>query len=323
MKKILPTLLIGIFMVLSLAGCGRNAEPSADGGKIDIVCSTFPQYDWVQNLILGNEDRFSLTLLMEKGGDLHNFQPTALDIARVSDCDLFIYVGGESDAWVDDALKEAVNSDMHVVNMMELISSDLKEEEHDHDHHHEEDHAHDEVEYDEHVWLSLRNAKSLVEGICEVLAEIDGANANIYRRNCDEYVNTLEVLDSEYTAAVGSASGNTLLFADRFPFRYLVEDYGLEYFAAFEGCSAETEASFEIVAFLAGKLDELGLGAVLVIDGSDERLAQVIIENTSMKNQEILVINSMQSVSKKDVENGVTYLSVMKDNLEILRRALE
>jgi zinc transport system substrate-binding protein len=259
---------------------------------------------------------------MDKGGDLHNFQPSALDIARVSGCDVFIYVGGESDTWVKDALEEAVNSDLVAVNMIEALeeNGNLYEEEiletgHSHDDSHDDG-------YDEHIWLSLRNAVILNEYICEVLSVADVDNATLYRNNCDKYVSELLSLDSEYIEVVKESKNDTLLFADRFAFRYMIEDYGLNYYAAFEGCSAETEASFNTVAYLADKLSALGLNSVVILDGSSDRLAQVIIDNSNNKDGQIVVFNSMQSVSKNDIENGVTYLTAMRDNLSALKLVL-
>jgi len=322
-------------LAAGLVGCAGDKGSfhiwgEADNSRIRIVCTTFPQYDWVRNMIKDNEEQFSLILLMENGGDLHSFQPSALDIARISSCDLFIYVGGESDGWVADALKEAVNTDMRVINMMEVVEANLIEEEHIEGmkaHHHAHGHnGYEEMEeehaYDEHVWLSLRNAALLAERIADVLVELDSTEAHLYRKNCEDYVKRLQALDAAFVQAVESGSADTLLFADRFPFLYFVEDYGLNYYAAFDGCSAETEASFETVAFLAGKLDELGLDTVLVLDGSDDRLAQVIIENTHTMQQQILILHSLQSVSKKDIQNGMDYLSVMEENLHVLERAL-
>lgn len=325
------TMLALLFSMFLLSGCAKSAIPDAGDGRIQIVCTTFPQYDWTANLIRGNEEAVSLTLLMDKGGDLHNFQPSALDIARVSGCDLFVYVGGESDGWVDDALREAVNPDMRVINMMDVVGERRVVEEHiegiigikgidEHEAH--EEHEHDENEYDEHIWLSLRNAGLVVEEIASELAEMDSENASLYRQNRDSYLAELDALDRRFADAVREGSRDTLLFADRFPFRYFVEDYGLEYYAAFDGCSAETEAGFGTVAFLANKLDELGLGAVMVLDGSDDRLARVVIENTGAGNQRIFVLNSLQSVSRKDMKAGLGYLSAMEENLKVLKQAL-
>ena len=326
MKKISVFVVLVVFCSCLLTGCARSGSIWTDDCRFHIVCTTFPQYDWTVNLIRGNEEKISVTLLMDKGGDLHNFQPSALDIARVSECDLFIYVGGESDQWVGDALKEAVNSDMHVINMMEAVSERLVEEEHVEEGGGHEEHGHkehEESEYDEHVWLSLRNAELIVEDIVAALADMDSANADLYRKNSDGYIAALKALDIQYAEAVRKSSGNTLLFADRFPFQYFVEDYGLKHYAAFNGCSAETEASFGTVAFLVNKLDELGLGAVIVIDGSDDRLAQVVIENTKAGNQQLLVMDSMQSVSQRDIKAGRSYLNVMEANLKVLRQALQ
>jgi zinc transport system substrate-binding protein len=320
-----------------LAGCGVvDVGAINDEDKLNIVCTTFPQYDWVSNIIKGNEDNINLTLLMDKGGDLHNFQPSALDIARVSGCDVFIYVGGESDTWVKDALEEAVNPDLVAVNMMEALeeNGNLYEEEDvwdeiasfEYKRIQETGHSHDgddENEYDEHIWLSLRNAAILNEYICEVLSVADADNATLYRSNCDKYISELSSLDSEYMDVVEQSDNDTLLFADRFAFRYMIEDYGLNYYAAFEGCSAETEASFNTVAYLADKFSELDINAVVILDGSSDRLAQVIIENSNNTDGQIVVFNSMQSVSKNDIENGVTYLSVMRDNLSALKLALK
>ena len=322
MKKFLLLLWIEAVLVLGLYGCAGTVP--AEDGKISIVCTTFPQYDWVRTLISGREERFSLTLLTERGGDLHNYQPSARDIARISECDLLIYVGGESDAWVEDVLREAVNPTMQVMNMMELVEAELKEETHDHGAHQPVgEHAHGETEYDEHVWLSLHNALHLVDALDAMLAVLDADDANIYGRNAEAYTAMLASLDAQYQEMVDSAVRDTLVFADRFPFRYMTEDYGLTCFAAFEGCSAETGVSFETVVLLSERLDSLGLETVLVTESSDRRIAHVIIENTAAGNQEILSMNSMQSVSKKDIEGGITYLSVMEENLEVLRASLQ
>ncbi|MCR5101288.1 MAG: metal ABC transporter substrate-binding protein, partial [Butyrivibrio sp.] len=285
-----------------------------------------------------------VTMLLDNGVDLHSYQPTADDILKISTADLFIYVGGESDEWVDDVLKEAVNPDMVVIDLLDVLGTSVKEEEvvegmegHDHeheedaeDHEHEEeaeDHEHEheegEVEYDEHVWLSLRNASTLVSSISEALQTIDADNAQTYADNTASYIEQLDTLDSEYETAVSEGTQTTVLFGDRFPFRYLVDDYGLSYYAAFVGCSAETEASFETITFLAEKIDELGLNTVLTIEGNEHKIAETIIENTQSKDQQILTLDSIQSTTADDVQNGVTYLSIMENNLEVLKEALK
>lgn len=326
MKKRYMAWLLVILLCMSLcSGCGKNALPGT-GDKISIVCTTFPHYDWVRNLIKGNEDKYEVTLVMDNGADLHNYQPTTDDMVLIGSCDIFIYVGGESDAWVEDALQQASNKEMRVINLMDVLGDYVKEEEivegmETHEEHDEAD-AEEEVEYDEHIWLSLSNAKILVDAIADVIEQIDAENTELYEKNAESYIRELAALDGEYSAMIQDAQRKTLLFGDRFPFRYLADDYNLEYYAAFNGCSAETEASFETIAFLSGKLDELDIPVVLVIENSDQSVAQAIIDNTANHNQKILTLNSLQSVTSKDIQSGVTYLSVMQDNLEVLREAL-
>ena len=375
------SILLSLLLVLSmLAGCGGNTQapapqsasessaspapvtaPAQDSApeakKLSVVTTIFPEYDWVRQIAGDNTDNIELTMLLDNGVDLHSYQPTVDDIVRISECDLFIYVGGESDEWVEDALREAVNKDMAVINLLDVLGDAVKEEEvvegmqedeHDHDHEDHEDHDHDdhddhedhddhdhdheehehhheegEVEYDEHVWLSLKNAAVLCQEIADRLGAIDPANKDAYAANAAAYIGKLNALDAQYEAAVSAAPRKTVLFGDRFPFRYLTDDYDLNYYAAFVGCSAETEASFETVVFLAGKVDELGLPAVLTIESADGKIARTIVQNTAAKSAKILQMDSMQSTTSQDVKSGETYLSAMEGNLEVLKQALQ
>lgn len=345
MKKLLSVIVAAFLAVGSLTAC---SSAGANGkNKIKIVTTIFPEYDWVMNVLGENPAGADVTMLLDNGADLHSFQPTATDIMKISSCDLFVYVGGESDEWVEDALKEATNKDMIVINLLDVLGDKVKEEEvvegmqgededhdhedHDEDHDHEEgeDHDHEhhheegEIEYDEHVWLSLKNAAVLVNNISDAVQKIDPAHAEAYQKNAAAYREKLNALDAEYQAAVSSASYTTLLFGDRFPFRYLVDDYGLTYYAAFVGCSAETEASFETITFLAQKVDELSLPAVMTIEGTDHRIAETIVLSTASKDQQILTMDSMQSVTTQDVEDGTSYLSIMENNLSVMKDALK
>ena len=300
---------------------------------LNIVTTIFPEYDWVREILGDNAENADLTMLLDNGVDLHSYQPTAQDILKISTCDLFIYVGGESDGWVSDALQEAANKDMKVIDLLDVLDDAVKEEEivegmeagEEHGDGEDEEHEEEEEgpEYDEHVWLSLRNAKVLCEAITNALTEIDPDHAADYRSNLTSYSEKLDALDAAYQSAVDSASRKTLLFGDRFPFRYLVDDYGLSYYAAFAGCSAETEASFRTITFLADKVDEFNLTSVLTIESSDQKMAQTIIQNTKEKNQNILTLNSMQSVTSNDVAAGTGYLSIMESNLDVLKEALQ
>lgn len=357
MKKLISVLAAASMMAGCLCGCNA-AQKANTSDKMKIVTTIFPEYDWVNNILGDKASNAEVTMLLDNGVDLHSFQPTAADILKVSECDLFIYVGGESDEWVEDVLKEATNKDMIAINLLEVLGDKVVEEEivegmqeeeededhdhdhededHDHEHDDEDEHEHehediaktheyhhdDEVEYDEHVWLSLRNSAILVNSISEAIQKIDPANAETYKANAASYIEKLNALDTDYQAAVSAASKNTILFGDRFPFRYLVDDYDLEYYAAFVGCSAESEASFETIVFLAGKVDELSLPAVLTIEGKDHSIAQTIIENTTTKDQKILTMDSMQSTTSEDIKNGASYLSIMESNLSVLKEAL-
>ena len=320
-------ILLGILSIsIPLAGV-RTAEAGTtedSGKKLKIVTTIFPEYDWTRAVLGDREVDVDLTMLLDNGTDLHSFQPAVKDIMKVSSCDLLIYVGGESDQWIEDALESAQNKDMKTINLMEVLGDTIKEEEtvegmQESDHGHEDE---DEKEYDEHVWTSLRNASVICGIIAETLEEMDPENKDVYASNAATYQEKLSDLDTEYQNTVDSEKQNTLLFADRFAFRYLVDDYGLNYYAAFSGCSAESEASFKTVTFLADKLDELGLKTVLTIEKSDDRIAQTVIENTETKDQKILELNSMQSITSDEIADGVTYLSVMEDNLNVLKEAL-
>ncbi len=316
MKKFVSLILIFI-LALSLCSCSNTVQES-EGLKI--VCTAFPQYDYIKN-ILGSDD--GLTLLVDDGADLHSYEPTAQDIIAIGSADLFVYIGGVSDAWVEGALQSANKPDLKTVALMDTVDT-LEEEyaagmEHDHEHEHIEAHDGDHANEDEHIWLSLKKSAEITEYLCTEICKIDAQNAALYRANADEYIKKLNALDGEYQAVVDTAARKTVLFADRFPFRYLTEDYSLTYYAAFAGCSSESEASFETMAFLIDKTKELNLPVILAIDGSDGSIAGMISGETGAK---VLSLNSCQSVSSADIRQGTNYLDIMKNNLEILREAL-
>jgi len=321
MKKILALLLALWIPAAVLSGCAPQ-DDSAASNKLNIVTTIFPAYDWVREILGAETDRAEITMLLDSGVDLHSYQPTVDDIVKISDCDLFLYVGGESDGWVDDALKNAPNKDRKVIRLLDVLGDSAKAEE-TVDGMQEEEHDHEEeAEYDEHIWLSLKNAQVLVAAISEALQETDPARKDTYAANAAAYAEKLSALDGEYRAAVDSGKYKTLLFGDRFPFRYLVDDYGLTYYAAFAGCSAESEASFETVSFLAKKVDELALPCVLTIEGTQHKIAETIVQNTKKKDQKVLTMDSMQAVTANDAASGVSYLSIMEKNLSVLKKAL-
>ena len=336
MKKLIGFLTIAMLTVCGFTGCRPGPKPeSADA--LQIVVTIFPEYDWVRNILGNNPAGAEVTMLLDSGVDLHSYQPTAEDMMKIANSDLFVYVGGESDEWVDGVLRGTPNEKRITVNLLEALGDRAKEDEivegmeedGDHDHHdHDADEEHHDgeeegPEYDEHVWLSLRNAVVLVDRLAQALAGADPANAETYARNAVSYTEKLKALDAEYQATVDNAPVKTLLFGDRFPFRYLTDDYGLDYYAAFVGCSAETEASFETITFLARKADELSLHAVMTIEGANHKIAETIVQYTKSKDQRILSLDSMQSVTAEGAQSGAGYLPVMEKNLAVLKDALQ
>lgn len=333
----------------------QNSIEKGNSNKISIVCTTFPQYDWVKNILGEEAEHFNVTLLLDNGVDMHSYQPAVKDIATAGSSDLFIYVGGESDTWVEDALKEAKNKDLKAINLMETLDNFVKEEEvvegmqeerkslgHSHEKSSKEkqeqtqkeshensqeingqkEAADEEPEYDEHIWLSIRNAEIMVKNIEKAIEQFDSDNAKVYQNNAENYIKKLDTLDKQYANTIQNAKYKAILFGDRFPFRYMADDYDLKYYAAFAGCSAETMAGFETVTFLAKKADELQLPVILTIENSDGRIAEAVKSNTTKKNQKILAMNSLQSVTKEQLADGITYLQVMQENLSVLSEAL-
>ena len=337
-NRIFGLVMASVLTVSAFCGCGASRmaadsdqkgesvpQNAANAAAYSIVCTTFPQYDWIRNIIGDDSDKFQLTMLLDQGTDLHSYQPTAEDIAKIADADMFVYVGGESDGWVESALKEATNKDMKVVNMLDALGTAVKVEEVVPGMQAEEEEETEEgegPENDEHVWLSLRNAVTLTDALSENIQEIDPANKEDYVENAGKYVDKLNDLDGRYALTISKGKRQAILFCDRFPFRYMADDYGLTYYAAFVGCSAESEASFETITFLAHKVDELKLPVILTIEGADHNIAESIKNATESKNQEILTMNSMQSVTAEDVADGETYLNMMEDNLNVLSQAL-
>ena len=342
------SILVAIMMVLGCAKKESTGSSEAESGssvtesssvaesnseetkKLSIVTTIFPAYDWVKQVV-GDNKNVDISFLIDKGVDLHSYQASAADIAKITDSDLFVYVGGESDDWAEDIIKE--NPNLNYINMVdsigeaalaeELVEGMQDEEEHDNEseeHANEEgEHEEGEEEIDEHVWLSIKNAETIVSAIEAKLAEIDPDNKAEYEKNANDYLAKLDELDKEYKDTLSSIQNKTIIVGDRFPFRYLVNEYGIKYYAAFKGCDAGSEASFETVKFLANKMDELNMTDIFIIDGSKGDLAKTIVDNTKDKNAKVLVLDSMQSTKSSD---NASYLDIMKKNLEVLKEVL-
>lgn len=316
-KKFTALLLVLLLSAGLFSACSDT--PSEDG-KLNIVCTVFPYYDWVRN-ITGDSENINITLLLDSGTDLHSYQPSAEDIITISSADIFIFTGGTSDSWVEDALTTSKNEETVALEMMGNLPEDslfcveaIGEEEHVHE---GEEHNH---QHDEHIWLSIKNAVKLSEIIKNVIQDKDPDNKDKYQENFDIFRQKLDSLDKRFTEEIGKCSKDTIIFADRFPFIYLVKDYGLNYLAAFSGCSAESEASFETVTRLAEKTDELGLSYIVITETADGSVAETVKNATKNKNQEILTLNSIQSVTKDKL--GLSYIEIMEENLKVIKTAL-
>lgn len=307
MTKRFTALLLAALLVFGLAGCSAGTQKD----RITVVAAIFPEYDWVRQIIGPGSD-IDLHLLVDDGVDPHSFQPTVGDIVMVSQCDLLIYGGGESDEWLEDIPSE--NQRLALLPLLgeramdaEIVEGMQVREAED--------------ETDEHVWLSLHNARFFCQEIAAALSRLDPKNADKYAANLDAYAKKLDALDARYQETIHQSRLDTILVCDRFPFRYLVEDYGLNYYAAFPGCSSESGASFKTIVFLSNKVRELNLNTVLTLENSDIRLARTVAENSGWEDISILPLDSMQSVSLKDAEYR-SYLDTMEQNLVTLEKAL-
>ncbi len=333
MKRI-ASFFLALALAFSITACTAPAE-KADGGKLQIVTTLFPYYDFARAIA---QDRADVTLLLSPGREAHSFEPTPLDAVTISEADVFLYNGGEGEYWVESMLDAAGEHIAVASRMMDYVDA-LNEEyvegmqgadghdhdhEHgshdDHDHDHEEDeHDSDEIEYDEHIWTSPKNAVVLCRAVCDAICKADPANEDFYRTNCDDYCAQLEALDARFSALCESAPRRLLIFADRFPMLYFCREYGLDYRAAFHGCSGDTEPSLATIKFLIDKVEDENIPVVYTIDFGTKKVAAVVSECTGAA---IETLYSMQTVSRADFDAGETYLTLMERNFEALRKGL-
>ena len=330
MKRII-TLFLTLALTLSLAACAAPGE-KADDGRLQIVATLFPYYDFARTIA---GDRADVTLLLSPGREAHSFEPTPLDAVTISEADVFLYNGGEGEYWVEemlDAAGEHIAVKARMMDYVDALGEEFSEgmqgaDEHghdhdhdDHDHDHEEDeHDSDEIEYDEHIWTSPKNAAILCRAVCEAICRADAENADFYRANCEDYCAQLEELDARFSALCESAPRKLLIFADRFPMLYFCREYGLDYRAAFHGCSGDTEPSLATIKFLIDKVEDENIPVVYTIDFGTKKVAAVVSECTGAA---IETIYSMQTVSRADFDAGETYLTLMERNFEALRKGL-
>lgn len=332
MKKLQQKMLIiclCLALSANLAACGRDSVPTIEEGRLNVICTVFPAYDFARTLA---GERANVSLLIPPGAESHSYEPTPHDMAALSRCDLIIANGGVGESWLESLL-EAGEVNAPVIYMLHSVS--LLEEEHkegmqdaghahehdescEHEHGHEEDAEHG-AEYDEHVWTSPRNAVHICADIAAALRELDPAGEDYYNSRLESYSEQLLALDAAFRDVTESAAHRTMIFADRFPVRYFVEEYGLDYYAAFPGCAEDTEPSARTVAFLIDKVREQGIGAVYFIEFSNEKMADVIVEDTGCQK---LLFHSCHNVSADELESGVTYLALMEQNLRNLKEGL-
>lgn len=339
MKRI-ASFFLALALAFSLTACTVPVE-KADDGKLQIVATLFPYYDFARAIV---GDRADVTLLLSPGREAHSFEPTPLDAVTISESDVFLYNGGEGEYWVDSMLGAAGENIAVIARMMGYVdaldeeyvegmqgadghdhdhehgSHDDHDDHDDHDHDHEEDeHDSDEVEYDEHIWTSPKNAVVLCRAVCDAICRADAENAAFYRANCENYCAQLEDLDARFAALCESAPRRLLIFADRFPMLYFCREFGLDYRAAFHGCSGDTEPSLATIKFLIDKVEDENIPVVYTIDFGTKKVAAVVSECTGAA---IETLYSMQTVSRADFDAGETYLTLMERNFEALRKGL-
>jgi zinc transport system substrate-binding protein len=314
MKRILGMVLVLVMCAGIFTGCRQNSKTSETSGKMNIVATDFAPYDFAKR-VAGNAA--DVTMLLAPGEEAHSFEPTPRDIIKIQNCDVFVYTGGESEEWVDGILG-SLDHEITIVRLMDLV--DLYEEEVVEGMEAEEEEDAEEEEYDEHVWTSPANAITITKKIGSAFAKADPAYKAVYQENTESYVEQLQELDQAFWEVVNQASRKTLVFGDRFPLRYFVEEYGLSYYAAFPGCASETEPSAKTVAFLIDKVKEDQIPVVFHVEFSNEDMANTICEDTGAKK---LQFNACHNISKEQFQEGIGYLDLMWDNVEVLKEALK
>lgn len=319
MRRRLFALLLALTLAASLCGCADRQR--AEDGRLQVVCSVFPYYDFARQI--GGDD-VDVTLLVAAGKETHSFEPTPLDVITLSQADVFLYNGGESEAWVDDILSAAGENIAVTLPLMPQVSA-LAEEwaegmEGAHDEHDHETHDSDDIEYDEHVWTSPVLAKALCRAICDALCQADPAHQEGYQARLTDYLAQLDQLDAAFREAVEAGHRRLLVFGDRFPLLYFCKEYGLDYRAAFHGCASDTEPSLATLKYLIDKVEDEKIPVVYTIELSSRKVADAIAETTGAK---VLTFHSCQTVSRAEFDGGATYLSLMEQNVEALREGLQ
>lgn len=306
MKRLIIVLL-GILLILSLVGCGGEKDNDV---KLSIVVTAFPHYDFARQITKGVEN-VEIKMLISPGSEVHSYEPTPGDMLSISECDLFIYTGGESDIWAKNILDSVKNEDMKIISFMDLCKDSIQEQKQEHE-------GHEHV-YDEHVWTSPAASAYLVHAIKDTLIGIDGANAEAYTANAEEFDREILLLENDFAKVMDEKVRDTIIVADRFPFYHLAEAFELKYKAAYPGCSSSTEPSASVITELSDKVKTENIPYVFTIEFSNKKIANNVISGTDA---EILTLHSCHNVTKEEFDGGITYIDLMKRNVENLRKAM-
>lgn len=322
MKRRVFCIVCAMAVMCCFWGCGAPGSNKKDD-RLKVVATVFAEYDFLRQI---GGDAINLSMLMLPGADIHTFDPTPKDMMTVQDADLFVTVGGESDAWADTIVESVDNERLECLRLMDLVDQVVEEEimegmeveEHDGEEH-ADDHG-EEKEFDEHVWTAPKNAMQIVEGLCEKLSQLDQKNAGLYQKNAQRYLKKLENLDQKFNQVVANSKRREIIVADRFPFRYFADAYGLKYYAAYPGCSTQTGASAETIAFLIDRVREDNIPVVFHMELSSQLMCNTICDETGVKKAQL---NAVHNISKRNFDRGIGYLELMEKNVDVLREALQ
>lgn len=315
LKRKLLAVITAAATVLSLCACSSESSYSnSDSGKLKIISTVFPPYDLARQIAGDNAE---ISILLPPGSEIHNYEPSAKDMIAIRNCDIFLYIGGENEQWAEKLINSNDTENVTAVKLIDYVPT-LSEDEHDHDHDHDHEHEH-EHETDEHIWTSPKNAQLMLSAVYDAICKVDPSDKQTYTKNKDAYAKQLSDLDDAYRSAVDNAKNKTIVLADKFPFRYLAHEYGLEFSAAFAACSDESEPGVSTMIKLTKTIKENNIPAVYYLEFSSTKIADTLCDETGATK---LMLHSCHNVSKQDIENNVSYVDLMKQNLENLKLTL-
>lgn len=313
LKRKLLAVITAAATVFSLCACSSESGYSnSDSGKLKIISTVFPPYDLARQIAGDNAE---ISILLPPGSEIHNYEPSAKDMIAIRNCDIFLYIGGENEQWAEKLINSNDTENVTAVKLIDYVPT-LSEDEDEHDHDHDHDHEH---ETDEHIWTSPKNAQLMLSAVYDAICKVDPSNKQTYTKNKDAYAKQLSDLDNAYRSAVDNAKNKTIVLADKFPFRYLAHEYGLEFSAAFAACSDESEPGVSTMIKLTKTIKENNIPAVYYLEFSSTKIADTLCDETGATK---LMLHSCHNVSKQDIENNISYVDLMKQNLENLKLTL-